>query len=74
VNFLLSQLKSLELKNAADLWETPTKTTTILPSSSRRHLWELYPELCDCITARESEIKEHLKEIFHLIAKELGLE
>jgi hypothetical protein len=72
VNFLLTQLKNLKLREEAHLlWETPSKMNL---SSSRRHLWELYPEFCDCITVREPEIKETLKEIFHLTAKELGLE
>jgi len=71
VNFLLSQLKNLQLKDAEALWDTPNKMRL---SPSRRHLWELYPEFCDCITVREQEIKEQLKEIFHLTAKELGLE
>jgi hypothetical protein len=67
----LSQLKNLQLKDAEALWDTPNKMRL---SPSRRHLWELYPEFCDCITVREQEIKEQLKEIFHLTAKELGLE
>jgi hypothetical protein len=71
VHFLLTQLKNLQLRDAHLLWETPSKINL---SPSRRHLWELYPEFCDCITVREPEIKETLKEIFHLTAKELGLE
>jgi hypothetical protein len=58
--FVLTQLKQLEVDPS--LWSTPT-TVDSVNNSPRRHIWELYPELCECIVARETEVKQLLKEL-----------
>jgi hypothetical protein len=71
VSFLLDQLKLLRIDPA--LWATPPKLESIA-SSNRRHLWELFPLLCECITAKEAQIKAIIKNIFLECGQELGLE
>eukprot|EP00744_Colponema_vietnamica_P005232 GILI01007685.1.p1 GENE.GILI01007685.1~~GILI01007685.1.p1 ORF type:complete len:820 (+),score=183.62 GILI01007685.1:1-2460(+) len=48
----------------------------VLPSlkGNNAHLLHLFPQLCECITAKEPELKELLRDIFHDISRELGLE
>jgi hypothetical protein len=70
VSFILKQLQLLELHPDID----EEKPTSALLSGKKRHLLKLFPLLCDCITTKEPEIKELLKEIFHTSAKEIGLE
>jgi len=50
------------------------RSTNVTASGNRRHLLHLFPLLCDCITTKETEIKELLKEIFQTSGKEIGLE
>jgi len=58
--FVLAQLKQLEVDPS--LWSTATSIDSV-NRSPRRHIWELYPELCECIVARETEVKQLLKEL-----------
>lgn len=69
VTYLLEQLKTLRIDPS--LWENPAKT---LSDSPRRHLWELFPLLCECITAKEAELKNVVKSVFQECGQELGLE
>ena len=69
--YLLEQLKSLQINRI--IWDKPPKVDS-LASSERRHLWELFPLLCECITAKESAVKVLIKNIFHDCGQELGLE
>jgi len=69
VSLILQQLKNLELNPEIDEQEEKGPHR-----GKKRHLLKLFPLLCDCITTRENEMKEQLKEIFHEAAKELGLE
>jgi len=70
VSFVLKQLLVLEMH--PELNEEKPKSA--LFSGKKRHLLKLFPLLCDCITTKEPEVKELLKEIFHEVAKETGLE
>lgn len=58
--FVLTQLKQLEVEPS--LWSTATSVDSV-NGSPHRHIWELYPELCECIVARETEVKLLLKEL-----------
>jgi len=69
--YLLEQLRSLHIDK--NIWDKPPKVDS-LATSQRRHLWELFPLLCECITAKESEIKSIIKSIFRECGQELGLE
>lgn len=69
ITFLLEQLKALRVHPS--LWDKPPKA---LPESSRRHLWELFPLLCECITAKEVELKTVIKSVFLEFGEDLGLE
>lgn len=58
------------LKNLKEL-ETPPD---ILPRPGRKsHLIELFPHLCELITAKEQEVKVLLKEVFLEIAEQFQL-
>lgn len=70
VCFVLRQLQVLELHpdlNITDKVETSMR-------GKKRHLLKLFPVLCDCITTKESEVKELLKDLFHEVGRELSLE
>ncbi len=41
---------------------------------SREHLLRLYPQLCDCITTREDQVKPLLRELFHIAGAQVGLQ
>lgn len=41
-----------------------------ISKSTHRHLVELYPLFCECITSSEKDLKDLLKEIFYLVGKE----
>jgi len=69
VSFILSYLKNLELHP-----EIEEDKISNVATGKKRHILKLFPLLCDCITTRENEIKQLLREIFHTAAKELGLE
>lgn len=45
-----------------------------LVTGKKRHLLQLFPLLCDCITTKENSLKEILKDLFHETAKAIGLE
>ena len=68
IAYLLEQLKSLRIEPS--YWDKPAKT---LSDSPRRHLWELFPLLCECITAKEVELKNVIKSVFLECGHELGL-
>eukprot|EP01114_Cavostelium_apophysatum_P016981 TRINITY_DN4944_c0_g1_i2.p1 TRINITY_DN4944_c0_g1~~TRINITY_DN4944_c0_g1_i2.p1 ORF type:complete len:1482 (+),score=384.90 TRINITY_DN4944_c0_g1_i2:202-4647(+) len=68
VSFVLRQLLVL------DLHPELSESVGEFPARKKRHLLKLFPLLCDCITTKENEIKELLKEIFHTAAREIGLE
>ena len=70
VTFVLKQLATMELHPDA----YAEKPTSPLFSGKKRHLLKLFPLLCDCITTKENEVKELLKEVFHEAGKEIGLE
>jgi len=70
VCFVLKQLQTLELH--PDIPDEPSKSH--LQTGRKRHLLKLFPLLCDCITTKEAEVKELLKDVFHEAAKELGIE
>lgn len=71
ITYLLEQLKSLRVDST--LWAEPPKVESI-GASQRRHLWELFPLLCECITAKEPGIKSIIKSVFLDCGQELGLE
>lgn len=68
--FILANLKSLEVRDG--LW-IETAKVPFLDKSPKRHLWELFPLLCECITTKDPEIKPLLKEILKDCSRELGL-
>ena len=68
VSSILGHLKSLELDSDMELEEKSPQAI-----GKKKHLLKLFPLLCDCITTKENEIKQLLKEIFYTIGKELGL-
>lgn len=74
VSYLLEQLFILEIHPEIHLDINDDKEKITFQSSKKRHLLKLFPLFCDCITVKEPELKEKLKEIFHLIGKEIGLE
>lgn len=69
ITYLLEQLKILRIDPS--YWDKPAKT---LSDSPRRHLWDLFPLLCECITAKEVELKAVIKSVFLECGHELGLE
>lgn len=69
ITYLLEQLKILRIDPS--YWDKPAKT---LSDSPRRHLWDLFPLLCECITAKEVELKTVIKSVFLECGHELGLE
>eukprot|EP01117_Protostelium_nocturnum_P011498 TRINITY_DN4169_c0_g3_i3.p1 TRINITY_DN4169_c0_g3~~TRINITY_DN4169_c0_g3_i3.p1 ORF type:complete len:1577 (+),score=290.08 TRINITY_DN4169_c0_g3_i3:487-5217(+) len=78
VNIIMKHLLELEVDAQVSVGEedesTEEKNPHIALKGRKRHLLLLFPLLCDCITIRETEMKESLKKIFHAAAKELGLE
>ena len=71
---MLTQLKELSLPPSLRVFKATSSASEAFQKSTKRHLLFVFPLLCDCITTKEDSIKEMLKEIFHLAAREVGLE
>jgi hypothetical protein len=71
ISFVLEQLRTLRVDSS--LWDKPPKVAH-LATSQIRHLWELFPLLCECITAKETTVKLLVKSLFLECGLELGLE
>eukprot|EP00742_Colponemidia_sp_Colp-10_P009457 GILJ01010313.1.p1 GENE.GILJ01010313.1~~GILJ01010313.1.p1 ORF type:complete len:949 (+),score=164.44 GILJ01010313.1:87-2849(+) len=63
--------------------ETPMSTSSIISEDGtfvlpvrgpKAHLLKLFPQLVDCVTSKEMEFKELLKDILHSVSRQLGLE
>lgn len=78
-NFVLKQLLLLDLhpdisEDSTDSNKGSNVKINAKITGKKRHLLLLFPLFSDCITVKEPEIKEQLKEIFHAVARELGIE
>eukprot|EP01094_Clydonella_sp_ATCC50884_P002042 TRINITY_DN11567_c0_g1_i1.p1 TRINITY_DN11567_c0_g1~~TRINITY_DN11567_c0_g1_i1.p1 ORF type:complete len:473 (-),score=110.19 TRINITY_DN11567_c0_g1_i1:63-1307(-) len=71
VSTVLQQLIALDLDPRLRLEQEGKQTKS---ESAKRHLLMLFPLLCDCITTREDGFKQLLRDIFHMVAKEMDLE
>jgi len=69
VSYILSYIKNLELHP-----EIEEERISNIAVGKKRHILNLFPLLCDCITTKENDIKQLLRDVFHSAAKELGLE
>lgn len=77
VTALLRQLRDLQLQPGLPLPETEAEETSMESGRvwrSREHLLRLYPQLCDCITTREDQVKPLLRELFHIAGAQVGLQ
>jgi len=72
--FVLQQLQALELPSTLELVGVSEDSPLFQNKSKKRHLLYLFPLLCDCITTREEGFKDRLRDIFHMVAKEMKLE
>ena len=68
---VLQQLRVLELHPDVIV---EVSTNSPLITGKKRHLMVLFPLLCDCITTKDTVVKDTLKDLFHETAKALGLE
>lgn len=70
VTFILQNFLTMRIQNS--LWEEEAKFD-FLKQSNKRHLWEIFILLCDCITTKDPDFKHLLQEILKECAYELGL-
>jgi len=72
VSFILKEILQLQLQPG--VYQQPSSSssseTISTEHSNRPHLLELYTILCDCICTSEKEIKELLRNIFLVVAKD----
>lgn len=71
VAFILERLKSLEIY--PNLLVDENEQIPQHLRGKKSHLIQLLPLLADCVTSKEAELKEYLKDIFFEISKELGI-
>jgi hypothetical protein len=71
LGFVLRELCTLEIHPSVT---APLFTHRSSPTGTRAHLLKLFPILCQCITMRESELRELLRDVFQLASIELGLQ
>lgn len=75
---ILSNLKDLRIDptimTASPRTQQPlgVESTPVVPLTRRQALMDLYPLLCECITARESAIKVPLKELFLQLGSDMS--
>ncbi|KAF2071961.1 hypothetical protein CYY_006717 [Polysphondylium violaceum] len=70
VSFILKEILQLQLQPGVYQLPQQFNDAVSTSSSNRPHLLELYTILCDCICTSEKEIKELLRNIFLIVAKE----
>jgi hypothetical protein len=73
MRYVLRGLTRLDIHEKVYVSHPPT-FPPYLHQNPKRHLFVLFPLFTRCITANEVTVKEDLKEIFLIIAKNMGLE